>query len=304
MNVPAQLAAIVEQCAAGELSLPVALMELLIATENADEVSSWLVGQNAASPTAAALSELFVQNEAGCRRVATMLRADVDKPPPSTASIEDGVAFCRTLFDWSVKQSEEASVALYSLGNPALLQAATDEIVDYLRAAGALQPHHTVLDFGCGTGRLEVALAPWVRHIVGIDVSAQMVAAAQRNCAHLSNVTVATCSGLDLADFSDQSFDTVLSVDSFPYVVQSGWALVERCFSEATRVLRPQGQFIVLNFSYRGDDHQDQADVQNLAQRHGLALVQNGSKSFRLWNGRAYRFAKPASLATDRPTEP
>lgn len=291
--MPPQLARVIAKCDTGELSTAVGLMELLIATEDADQVSSWLNAEQERSAVAAALACLFYENERGCRRVANMLRADVDRPPQD-ATVEEGVQFCRSLFDWSVSQSEEASVALYSLGNAEILQAATNEIVRLLESWGLVHPKQDVLDLGCGTGRMEKALAPKLATIVGIDLSPQMVAAACRECSSLANVKLLLSSGLDLAPIQSDAFGLVLSIDSFPYVVQSGWPLVERFFEEVTRVLRPEGQFVVINFSYRGDDCKDRDDAAALASQHGLDLIEAGAKPFRLWNGAVYRFVKTA----------
>ena len=181
-----------------------------------------------------------------------------------------------------------------SLGNAEILQAATDEIVKLFESWGLVHPKQNALDLGCGTGRMEKALAPKLATIVGIDVSPQMVAAAVRECVSLPNVKLLLSSGLDLAPFESATFGLVLSIDSFPYVVQSGWPLVERFFEEVTRVLQPEGQFVVINFSYRGDDRQDCDDAAVLAARHGLTLLQAGTKPFRLWNGAVYWFQKKA----------
>jgi tRNA (cmo5U34)-methyltransferase len=54
----------------------------------------------------------------------------------------------------------------------ALAEAVADGI---MRSVGST-PAMDVLDFGCGTGLLTLALAPHVRHIVGADASAGMLA--------------------------------------------------------------------------------------------------------------------------------
>jgi SAM-dependent methyltransferase len=222
-----------------------------------------------------------------------MLRAGVDCPPEN-ATIEEGVAFCRRLFDWSVQQSEEASVALYSLGSPALLDAATQEIVAALAGWGSLGADKRALDIGCGIGRMEIALSPELGAIDAIDVSEKMIAAARRRCAHLGNVTLSTCSGLDLGAFGAGRFDLVFAVDSFPYLVQSGMPLVAAHFVEIARVLRTDGELVLLNFSYRGDAHADRRDVEALAAAHGFDLLVNGETPFALWNGAAFRLRKSA----------
>ncbi|MES1184234.1 MAG: class I SAM-dependent methyltransferase [Myxococcales bacterium] len=284
---------IVARCEAGEISPAIALMELMMLMQDADTVGALVNELRGRSSGATALSELFNQHESGCRRIGAMLKSGVDCPPQG-ASIAEGVAFCRKLFDWSVRQSEAASVALYSLGSPELLSTATSEIVDLLRGYGLLASGHTVLDLGCGVGRMEAALAGEVRHIHGIDVSGEMVAAARRQTAGLPNVSIALSSGLDLQPLSDSSFDLVLAVDSFPYVVQAGWELAVTMFREAARVLRPGGELLILSFSYRGDRARDRQDARALAEQNGFELLVNGELPFRLWNGDVYRLRRTA----------
>ncbi len=263
------LRGLLSQCDAGSLSPEVALMEMLIEAKDGDAVSRFLLVRETASPSAARIRKLMEENGAGCARIVGMLRSGVDSPPEG-ASVEEGVAFCKRLFDWSVQQSEEASVALYSLGNPEVLEAATREIVEAFEAWGVLGGARRALDIGCGIGRLEQALSPRLGALCGIDVSSEMIAVARRRCASLPNVTLSECSGTDLRAWEDGSFDLVFAVDSFPYLVQSGMPLVAAYFSEAARVLRDGGEFIVLNFSYREDDPRDRADVEALARAAGL----------------------------------
>src|SRR3712207_7304912 len=51
--------------------------------------------------------------------------------------------------------------------------------------SGLLAPTHTVLDFGCGIGRVAEALSGQVGFIIGTDISGEMIEAAQRRCAGL-----------------------------------------------------------------------------------------------------------------------
>ena len=72
------------------------------------------------------------------------------------------VARWAALFDGAVGRSAEVSVALHALhalGDPALLRAATHEVVDFLRRAELLGHHRGVLEIGCGIGRFQAALA-------------------------------------------------------------------------------------------------------------------------------------------------
>jgi SAM-dependent methyltransferase len=278
-------------------------MQMLIETENAAVVRAAVddVTRRAADLSRSGdsllrdrvddLTQLVLENEQGCSRIAEMLRSHMDSPDPAP-SVEEGIAFCERLFDWSVQQSEEASVALYSLGNPELLERATREVVMQLERWGILSRDRTVLDIGCGIGRLEVELASRVGAVHGIDVSMQMINAALRRCAPLSNVHLLKVTGRDLADYSDRSFDAVIAVDTFPYINQSGAALVERYFAEAQRVLKPGGDFVILNFSYGNNDAADESTVRMLAGRHSFEAITAGERPFALWDGVAFQLRK------------
>ena len=304
---PTIFRSIIAQCLAGALSPQVALMQMACESESVPAVRS-AVAETAAvvrsTPGAwsaaegersQALVRAFADNEIGLQRIVDMLRSGVDSSAPA-ATVDEGIAFCERLFDWSVQQSEESSVAMYSLGNPEVLTRATDELISQLDAWGTLGPDRTVLQIGCGIGRFEQALGDRVKAAYGIDVSAEMVRAAQRRCAELPNVNLQKCSGRDLAMFEHGQFDLVYAVDTFPYLVQSGPALVARHFAEVHRVLKPQGDFVIFNFSYRGDLDTDRADVRRLASEHGFVLHEEGVQMLELWDGAAWRMTRPVSV--------
>ena len=75
-----------------------------------------------------------------------------------------GVSAIRALFEGAVAIAQEASVALYSLGSSQILDRATNEIMTRLAEWNLLGLDLTVLDIGCGIGRIELALAPLVDH--------------------------------------------------------------------------------------------------------------------------------------------
>lgn len=298
-----ELRPIVARYLAGDLSAQVALMQMVIACEDAagvrravDEVTAEADERSRATDAIIrdrvdALTRLVVENETGCGRIARMLRSDIDHARPAP-TVEEGLAHVERLFDWSVRQSEEASVALYSLGSPELLGEATAEIVRQLDRWGLLGPDRVVLQVGCGIGRFERALAPRVREAHGIDVSGEMVRVAERRCAGLGNVFLAKSSGRDLGMFADERFDLVYAVDTFPYLVQSGHALVARHFDEARRVLRRGGELVILNYSYRDDLPAERAEVRALAAAHGFEVVLDGERVFEIWDGAGWRLRK------------
>ncbi len=285
-------AAILARCARAEISPAIAVMEMLIAAGSPAAVLASTRAHRGSEPSIREVLRLLDEHAAGAGKVAAMLEGVLDSPPYN-ASPAESVAFSKRLFDWSVTQSEEASVALYSLGSADLLAEATNEIALRLQSFGVLDPARSALDIGCGIGRIEVALAPRLRAIHGIDVSPKMIEAAARRCAGLANVSLALSSGLDLADLGSAAFDLVLAVDSFPYLVQAGAALVRAHFHEVARVLARGGDFVILNFAYDRSLAQDRADVRALADESGLAVVIDGEAPFTLWNARAFVLAKP-----------
>lgn len=294
---------IMMRCLSGMLSPAVALMQLLIETEDAAAVRATVdeVTRRAATVSRATdsllrdrvddLTQLVVENEPGCERIAEMLRSNMDSPEPAR-SVEEGIAFCERLFDWSVQQSEEASVALYSLGNPQLLERATREVITQLEHWKVISSERSVLDIGCGIGRIAAELAPRVKEVQGIDVSSRMIEVALRRCAPLGNVRFTKGTGRDLREFGDEAFDAAIAVDTFPYLRQSGEALVQSYFSESARVLKPGGDLVILNYSYRGDDLADILEIEKLAAANELAIVLNADRPFAMWDAAAFHLRK------------
>ncbi|HYG62976.1 MAG TPA: class I SAM-dependent methyltransferase [Thermoanaerobaculia bacterium] len=278
---------ILNGCLTGDTHPALGLVRLLDELGSVEAVAD-LIGEAVATghPVAAELEGLLLDHRDACERITSMLRhhpAPAPPSPPGTAVDE-----IRRFFDRAVRQDEVASVAAYSLGSPELLEQATEEILVLLDRWGLLDPDRSALEIGCGIGRVLAALAPRLAEIHGIDVSPGMVAAARRRCAGLANVHLAECSGLDLAGFPDARFDLVLAVDSLPYIHQGGPDLVEAHFREVARVLRPGGDFAILNFSYRSDLQADCEEVEELAERHGLFLEAGGFQPFAFWDGIAF----------------
>lgn len=200
------------------------------------------------------------------------------------------VAEITARFDAAARSSREAGVALYSLGDPALLRAATEEIVAHLREWRLIRPDTVALDLGCGAGRLEEALADHVRAIIATDVSHAMLRAAHTACASPAVLFIAG-SGRDLAALRDRAVDLVVAVDSFPYIVAAGLAFAH--VEESARILQPGGNLLILNYSYRGDEQADQSEIAAMAARVGLEVMRSGERPFELWDGVAFQLHKP-----------
>jgi ubiquinone/menaquinone biosynthesis C-methylase UbiE len=175
-------------------------------------------------------------------------------------------------------------VALYSMGDAGELARATDELVAVIRA-WADPAGRRVVDLGCGIGRVALALEGEAAAVTGVDVSAGMVAAARARAPAGSITRFAVGNGRDLAMLEDASADLVLAADSWPFVVRGGEAIVAGLVAEVARVLAPGGDFLVFNWSYRGDLTWDVSDAEALAAAHGFDLLRAGERPFAIWDG-------------------
>jgi ubiquinone/menaquinone biosynthesis C-methylase UbiE len=99
-------------------------------------------------------------------------------------------------------------------------------------------PDATVLDVGCGTGRVMEHLAPWCREVYGVDISEQMVRGGRERLGHLANVHFHHGNGYDLAGFEDGSFDVVSSIVALQHMPRT---VAYNYLLESHRVLREGG---------------------------------------------------------------
>jgi SAM-dependent methyltransferase len=288
--------AVVERYLRGQTSGPVAVMELLLEGSQAEAAIRALPTLRGDPAALASLSALLGEHSAGCSTIGQLLASGLDSPQAAD-SVDDGIARARRLFDYSVTHSEEASVALYSLGSPELLAHATAEAVAVLDDWGVLGAERDALEIGCGIGRFLCALSPRLRSLVGVDVSSNMLAAAQRRSGQCDNVTLALTSGRDLASFPAASFDLVYAIDVFPYLVRAGEALVEAHFRDVYRVLRPRGDFVIFNYAYGRSREHDASELRELGETTGYRLARLDQTPFRIWNGVGFHLQKPRMSA-------
>jgi cyclopropane fatty-acyl-phospholipid synthase-like methyltransferase len=237
------------------------------------------------------LSTLIARHARGCSTIVALLHSGLDSPEPAL-SVEAGLDRTRRLFDHSVTCCEEASVAFYSLGSAELLAAATDEVVSVLDEWGVLANGRDALEIGCGIGRFLIALSGRLRSLIGLDISSNMIEVASRRASEQSNARALVTSGRDLSQFSDDSFDLVLGIDTFPYLVRAGGALVETHFQEVSRVLRPAGDFIIFNFAYGRSREQDAREVRELSLGCQLSVERLDETPFRIWNAVGYHLTR------------
>ncbi len=274
---------------AGEISAEIALMQLLLAAGAREPLTECLQRLTATGRKPfVRLARLAIEHGHGLELAARLVEAGLTE-----AHGDDPLAAIREQYDRAVTTAPEAAVALYSLGDPAILDRATAELAALLEDWGLLGADREALDIGCGIARMELALAPRLRHIVGIDLSPAMIAEAKRRCVATANVAFALTGGRDLSQFTDQCFDLVLAVDSFPCIVGASPELARQHFQEAGRVLRLGGNFVIFNYSYRCNLAADRADVAAYAEAAGLSVLRNGTRDLALWDGTSFLLNVP-----------
>jgi SAM-dependent methyltransferase len=282
------VAEIFEACAAGRMPPPIALMHLIGGAPTEALFAQHLAEARAsATPQMQRLCALAERNPDCWRLTHDML----------TTVAHDKAASVETLsamFDDAVALSPAASVALYSMGDETELDSSTAEVIAFMRDAGLLARDRDMLDLGCGIGRFVRALAPELRHVTGLDISAKMIDEARRRCEAFTNVRLAVTHGRDLSLVADESVDVILAADVFPYLVQVDLALASAHLREASRVLRPGGALLILNFSYRGDGARDADDLRAMLATTGLRLTDAPAPKLAHWDAAVFLLRKSA----------
>ena len=274
-------------CLTGLISPEVAVARMVLGGADAGAILAAL-DRAGSRPAIEAMRRLVAGRVAAVDALAAEVAETTANHDASGPTPAEGVARIAAFFDRAVRHSPEASVALYSLGDPAILAAATNEIVDWLGQQGLLREGADVLDLGCGIGRVAAALAGRCRSVLGLDVSAGMVEEARRRLAAHAHITIRQTAGEDLDQLEPGAFDLVLAIDSFPYIVQTGAATALRHVEGAARALRAGGALCILNLSYRADPAADRTDLADWAAASGMRVIRNGGQPFQLWDGMGF----------------
>lgn len=106
----------------------------------------------------------------------------------------------------------------------------------------------TLLEIGCGAGRMTRPLADLVGEVHAVDVSPEMLAIARRRLADKPNATFHQIDGRSLEPLGEQRFDIVFSTIVFQHIPEL--AAIESLVADAAARTRPGG---VLKLQVQGD---------------------------------------------------
>jgi ubiquinone/menaquinone biosynthesis C-methylase UbiE len=150
----------------------------------------------------------------------------------------------------------------------------------------------SVLDIGCGTGTLAIAVKRRVgpaAQVTGIDASPEMIARARKKAKRTGADVMFETAAVENIPFAAQSFDVVLSTVMLHHLPEDAR---RNCIAEVRRVLKPGGRFLALDFGGGAGErrtragrmhnhaHFDLSQVVPELSKAGLSGVESGAAGF------------------------
>lgn len=106
---------------------------------------------------------------------------------------------------------------------------------------GFFDPAWVIGDLGCGTGQVAAGIAPYVRRVIAVDASGEMLQAARRRLQEFDNVVIRP-GRLEALPVEDAELDGAAIVLVLHHLPQPGVVL-----REAARALKPRGRIVVVD---------------------------------------------------------
>jgi ubiquinone/menaquinone biosynthesis C-methylase UbiE len=180
------------------------------------------------------------------RRILRFLEGPPPSPPPSAPRPPLPRSAYKAV--WNSLSDTESHAKLNVAGSELeeLFAATAADTRDVLVKTVGIRADDTVLEIGCGIGRVGQVLAPLCRLWIGCDVAGNMIAHARARLQAFANVQFVEISGFNLQPVADGSADVVYCTVVFMHLDE--WDRYNYVL-EAFRVLRPGGRVYVDNFS-------------------------------------------------------
>jgi SAM-dependent methyltransferase len=126
----------------------------------------------------------------------------------------------------------------------AFLETGRSHVAHLMQEADRLAPHRQrrrALDFGCGIGRLTVALADYYGEVVGVDIASSMVEKARRRNPAPDRIRYEHNTDPDLLRFPSGGFDLVCSWIVLQHMAPS---LIKAYITDLVRLVAPGGLLV------------------------------------------------------------
>jgi ubiquinone/menaquinone biosynthesis C-methylase UbiE len=162
------------------------------------------------------------------------------------------------------------------------------KFLHYILSIAGATPEDRVLDVACGPGACTLAFATRCRHVIGLDVSLELVRKAREEAGRRNIQNATFIAGeLERMPFGDGTVDAVVCRFSFHHALHP-----ERVFAEMARVAGPRGWMVVVDVTASEDPAK--AALHNELERlcdptHARALP--ASEFERIFNAHGFRVA-------------
>ncbi len=143
---------------------------------------------------------------------------------------------------YSQKLAGERLRRVYEIAPPRTvqyLQAEIDHVIS------GLIGNESLLELGCGYGRVMLQVSPHVRQVTGIDTAAESIELGRRLTVDIPHCRLVEMDATELT-FADSSFDTVVCIQNGICAFRVDQV---RLMNEALRVTRPGGKVILSTYA-------------------------------------------------------
>lgn len=140
------------------------------------------------------------------------------------------------------KSTEAAIAAVDGSTDEHIVQHTGRWAAQQVKAALNVQPEDSVLELGCGVGRIGRELAPFCAQWIGVDISDNMIEHARNRLADRPNARFHQLTRTSLDMLEDNSIDKAYSIAVFCHMDKEDLYLY---LQELDRVVKPGGQIFV-----------------------------------------------------------
>lgn len=154
---------------------------------------------------------------------------------------------------WNAAANDNAAWYIatgFTSENDAFFESGSREADEYLDIAGVSVVHgSTLVELGCGAGRMTRRLAELAARVKAVDISSEMLSHARKNLEDLTNIDYVEVSGEGWLPFDDDSVDAVFSYITMQHVPHAEQQL--RYLAEGLRITAPGG-WVLMQFRRGG----------------------------------------------------